>query len=100
LILPPDKREQLMQNIALILQMAHHPHPRMHALVVPALIVHPVGTNNLQLAVLDLPGQRPNPPPILMLEEPPLRSRKHQQWCPPMPKNERLHVAMQFLAIS
>src|SRR3984957_11573274 len=99
LILPAHKRQKLMQNVAFVLQMSHHPHPRMHALVVPALRIHGVRTEHLQLAALNLRRQHSNHCPVFILEKPSHRSRKGENRRPRMPEDQRLHVALQFLAV-
>src|SRR5271155_420723 len=100
LVLPPHKRQELVQNVALILQMPHHPHPWMHALVVPALGVHGIGTEHLQLAALNLRRQYSNHSPVFILKEPSHRSREGENRRACMPEDQRLHVALQLLAIS
>src|ERR1035438_9773345 len=99
LILPADKWQQFMQNVALILQVPQHAHPRMHTLVVPALAIHAVRTKYLQFAAIDLSRQHANHSPIFILEKPSLRSRNHEQRRSRMPKNQRLYVPVQFLAV-
>src|SRR6202042_1268300 len=88
-----------IENVALILQVPQHAHPRMHSPVVPALAIHAVGTKYLQFAAIDLSRQRANHFPIFILEKPSLRSRKHEQRRARMPKNQRLYVPVQFLAV-
>src|ERR1017187_6127288 len=99
LVLPPDKRQEFMQKVALILQVPQHPHPRVHALVVPTLAIHRVRTKHLQFAALDLGRQRSYHSPIFVLKKSPLRRRKDQQRRPRMPENQRLDVPVQFLTV-
>src|SRR6266852_1885233 len=99
LILPANKRQKFMQNVALILQMPHHPHPRMNAFVVPALGVDGVRTKNLQFAALNLGRQYSNHTAIFILEEPSHGGGKDEQRIACMPEDEGLHVAMKFLAV-
>ena len=100
LILPTDEGQKFMQDVALVLQMPQHPHPRMHALVVPALEVDRVRTKYLQFAAFNFRGQRSNHPPVLELEESPHRSREDHQRHSGMSEDQRLHVPVQLLAIS
>ena len=89
-----------MQNIALVLQVPQHPHLRMHALVVPTLGIDGVWAKYLQFAALDLRRQYANHPSVFILEKFPHGSRKHQQRRSRMPENQRIHVPVQFLAVS
>ena len=99
-ILPADKRHKLMQNVALVLQVPHHPHFRMNVLVVPALGIDAVRAKHLQFAALDLRRQYADHPAVFIFEKLSHRSWKHQQGHSRVPEHQRVHVAVQFLAIS
>src|SRR5579864_2318259 len=89
-----------MQNVALVLQMAKHPHSRVDALVVPALSVDAVGAKDLQFATLDFRRQHANHAPVFILEKLSHGGRENQQWHAGMAKDQGLHIAVQFLAVS
>src|ERR1700746_486980 len=80
--------------------MAQHPDPRMGRLVVPALQVDRVRTENLQLPPLDLSAQHPDHPAVLVLEKLPHGSRKDQHRRSCMAEHQHLHLPVQFLAVS
>src|SRR5579859_4895019 len=89
-----------MENVALVLQMTKHPHPRVDALVVPAFGVDAVRAKDLQFATLDLGRQNANHAPVFILEKLSHRGREDHQWHAGMAKDQSLHVAVQFLAVS
>ena len=89
-----------MQDVALVLQVPQHAHPGMHALVVPALGVHRVGAEDLQLAGIDFRRQRPDHAPVFILEKPAHGSGKHQQGRARVSEDQHFHVAMQFVAVA
>jgi len=100
LILPAYKRHHLMQNVALVLQMPQHPHLGMHALVVPTLGINSIGAKYLQFAALDFRRQHANHPAVFIFEKLSHGGRKHQQRSTRIPKNQSIHVPVQFLAIT
>src|SRR4029077_9450834 len=69
LVLPADKGQKFVQDVALVLQMAHQPHSRMHASVVPASYMHGLSAQHLNLAALDLRRESTNHAPVLILKE-------------------------------
>jgi hypothetical protein len=72
----------------------------MRRLVVPALGVHAVGAENLNVAALDLRRQDANHSAIFVFVKTPHRSREDQQRCPGMAKDKHFHLAVQFLAVT
>src|SRR5580704_6182013 len=78
LILPADKRHELVQDVAFELQMPHHPNLWVHSSVVPALGIDRVRAKHLQLAAFDFRGEHANHPAILILEKLTHGRRKHQ----------------------
>ena len=90
-----------MQHVSLVLQVPQHPHPRMHALVVPALGIDGVGTKYLQLAAVDLraPARR-SFPGLHIRKTFPWKLGKTSSGVPACPNTSIFHIAMQFLAVS
>src|SRR5690349_14374375 len=72
----------------------------MHSPVVPALAIHRIWTEHLQLAALNLWDQRADHSSVFIFVEPPLRSGKNQQRDSPMSENKHFHLTMQFGAMS
>src|SRR5579863_2371947 len=100
LILPAQEGKEFMQNVALILEMAHHPLARMNTFVVPTLRVDCIGTEYLQLSALNLRRHYTDHASIFVFKEPAHRGRKHQQRRATMSEDQGFHIAMKFLAIA
>jgi len=100
LILPAEKRQEFVQQVALVLQMAHDPHSRMHALVVPAFGIDAIGAEHLELSPLDLGGKGADHAAVLVFKELSHGGGKDEEGRPGMPEDESLHVAVQFLAVT
>src|SRR3954453_15984702 len=79
--------------------MPHHPHSRVYAFVVPTLGIDSFRAENLQFAVIDLMCQHANHSTVFVFEESAHGSWEYQQRHSGMTKNQRFHVAMQFLAV-
>src|SRR2546428_12258074 len=79
LILPAQKGKQFVQDVTLVLQVPYHPHPRMEALVVPALAINTVRATNLQFAPLNLRRQHSNHAPVFIFKELSHGSMEYQQ---------------------
>src|ERR1700749_1532407 len=94
LILPSNEGNELVQKIALVLQVAQHAHPGMNALVVPALVVDSVGAEYLQFAAVNFGGERGNHAAIFVFEESSHGSGKNQQGRSGMAKHERLNISV------
>jgi tetratricopeptide (TPR) repeat protein len=99
LILPPDEWHKLMQDVTLILQMSQHPHLGMDALVVPALSVNRVRAKYLQFPALNFWREHTDHSAVFILEELSHGGGEHQQRSARMPENQRLHLAVKFLAV-
>ena len=85
-----------MQDIALVLQVAQHPHPGMNAPVVPTLAIHRIQTEHLQLARIDLGRQNADHVPVFILEKPALGSGEHQQGRAGVSEDQKFHITVQF----
>ena len=68
-VFPAKERQELVQDVALVLQVPQHAMPRMCALVVPALGIDGIGTEDLQFAAFDLGRQHADHRPIFVLEK-------------------------------
>src|SRR5882757_8699387 len=98
-VLPLQKRHKLIDQIALILQMPPDPRSRMHAFVVPTFTIHAVHAEYLQLSCIDLRREHPDHSSIFILKKTPLRAGKNEQRLSGVTKDERFHIALQFVAV-
>src|SRR6202000_2550384 len=74
LILQPDQRKQLVEDVFLILDLPGYAPARRHVAVVPALRIEGVDAIKLNLTVVDLVPDRADHPAIFELIEPRLRA--------------------------
>src|SRR5713101_1743733 len=72
----------------------------MDALVVPALAVDGIGTEDLHLAGIDLRRQYPDHAAVFILKKPALRSGEHQQGRAGVSENQQFHIAIKFGAVA
>src|SRR3954470_10505591 len=94
LIFPANEWQELVQQVALVLQVTQHTQARMHSLVVPALGVHSIGAEDLYLAPLNLRCECANHASVLIFEELSHRCWEDEQGHPGMAEYERFHVAL------
>src|SRR5271156_1720758 len=76
-IFPLQVTHKLVDHVTLVLHMPPDSCSRMHALVVPALAVHAIDTEDLNGARFQFSAQRPDHPRILILKKTSLGGRKN-----------------------
>src|SRR5438876_11585211 len=98
LFFPTNERQKLVQDVPLVLQVSQHSYSRMHALVVPALRIHGIRTEHLQLAALDLPTQHADHATILIFKELAPRRGEYEQRSAGETEVHHLHNTVVFVA--
>jgi hypothetical protein len=100
LVFPANKRNEFMQNVALVLQMPHDAHSRVDVLVVPTFQINGIRTKDLELAALDLIGKNADHPAVFIFEIPSHGSGEDENWSACVAKDQRFHVSVELLAVS
>ena len=89
-----------MEYVAFILQMPQHALPRVRSLVVPALGIYRIGTEDLQFAAVDLGREHADHAAIFVFEELAHGGGKNEQGLARITEHQVLHVAMKFMAVT
>src|ERR1700684_4321471 len=95
-----DIGDQFLENVALELEMAQHTVSGMCLFVVPTLAVNSIGTENLQVAAVDLCRQYVDHTPVLILKKLAHRSRKDNDRGTCVPENKQFGLPLHFPAKS
>ena len=90
-----DERDDVAEDVVLVLQVPPHALARVHVPVVPALAVHRRDAEQLQRAVFELAGERAHHPLVLVLEERAHRRGKHDHRRAGVAEDQQIHVAVE-----
>src|SRR5262249_23544832 len=96
-ILLLDERQDIMEQVMLVLYVPLDAPVGMRHTVVPAFGVHTVDTIKLEMPAVDLVGDSPDHAPVFVLEKASLRGGKDQQRGAPMAKDQQLHVPLEIM---
>src|SRR5882672_768280 len=98
-VLIADQRQNVVEDVALILHVSQDPPARMGALVVPAFEVHAIRAENLKLAAVDFVTEHTNHAPVGIFEKAAHGSREDDQGRTRVAELEHLHLAVQIFAV-